>query len=724
MDRSRIAILLLVITIALPTGLFQPAPGRDAGRAPALAAASSASTANPAGADAPLFKKAEKHGDKRKADMPRKHDARARKAHDDRGKKPSAPAKGEEKPGRHKPQVESARRELIERRDEMCDGPGMIFLPKSGLCTHGPDPAPPGVDTTRSTPPLPPAAARRAVTAVTCDGNGQSGPRVQVIYAHASDRPNRHSAYLASMRAWAAEADTMMQESAAAVGGARRFRFVTTPDPGCDIDIANVTLSPAGDNNFDNMAVDLATQGFNRGDRKYLVFVDTTSAGICGLGSWWDDDAASQANWNNYGPSYARVDAGCWGANAAAHELMHNLGAVQLSAPNTSGGAHCIDEYDVMCYSDEPFFPRMRYDCPQFANERLFDCGHDDYFHPAPNPGSYLGTHWNAADSRFLVGGGNGGDDDGAPPVVNWVAPTVNDSTHETASGTLALEVTASDGSGINRVDFWRYDANEETWVTLFSDRSAPYTTSFAVSNLDPGFHFFLANAIDGAQQSSTQYITVKRTEPNAAPPLVNWVSPVGNEETHRAASGAVALEVTATDPAGIAVVKFWRFDESDEAWVKLAEDDAAPYRASLPVADLSLGENTVLADGYDVFDNRTTEYILIDRIAPPPPVAITSPQNGATFKPGAAVSIAVAVAEPAGATVEVRSCPGGSCSWAAGTSLGSDGSAPFGVSWTAPASGSVTFLAQVSAGAGPKLSEPVTVSIEETKAKKKKKKR
>ena len=308
--------------------------------------------------------------------------------------------------------------------------------------------------------------------------------------------------------------------------------------------------------------------------------------------------------------------------------------------------------------------------------------------------------------------------------MVNWVAPTVNDSTHETASGTLALEVTASDGSGINRVDFWRYDANEETWVTLFSDRSAPYTTSFAVSNLDPGFHFFLANAIDGAQQSSTQYITVKRTEPNAAPPLVNWVSPVGNEETHRAASGAVALEVTATDPAGIAVVKFWRFDESDEAWVKLAEDDAAPYRASLPVADLSLGENTVLADGYDVFDNRTTEYILIDRIAPPPPVAITSPQNGATFKPGAAVSIAVAVAEPAGATVEVRSCPGGSCSWAAGTSLGSDGSAPFGVSWTAPASGSVTFLAQVSAGAGPKLSEPVTVSIEETKAKKKKKKR
>ena len=76
----------------------------------------------------------------------------------------------------------------------------------------------------------------------------------------------------------------------------------------------------------------------------------------------------------------------------AAHEVMHNLGGVQLSAPNASGGFHCIDEYDVMCYSDAGSgLPKMRFDCNESArNATLFDCGHNDYYHTNPAPGSYL----------------------------------------------------------------------------------------------------------------------------------------------------------------------------------------------------------------------------------------------------------------------------------------------------------------------------------------------
>ena len=90
----------------------------------------------------------------------------------------------------------------------------------------------------------------------------------------------------------------------------------------------------------------------------------------------------------------------------AAHEVMHNLGGVQNSAPNASGGFHCIDEFDVMCYPDAGSgLPKMRFDCNESArNETFFDCGHNDYYHTNPSPGSYLSRCWNSANNQFLIG--------------------------------------------------------------------------------------------------------------------------------------------------------------------------------------------------------------------------------------------------------------------------------------------------------------------------------
>jgi len=91
------------------------------------------------------------------------------------------------------------------------------------------------------------------------------------------------------------------------------------------------------------------------------------------------------------------------GANVLAHENGHNLGAVVTTAPNTSGDAHCNDGLDVMCYADGG--PFSQYD-PTVCARLHFDCGHDDYFHPDPSPGSYLGRFWNLASpfNRFVQG--------------------------------------------------------------------------------------------------------------------------------------------------------------------------------------------------------------------------------------------------------------------------------------------------------------------------------
>jgi hypothetical protein len=87
---------------------------------------------------------------------------------------------------------------------------------------------------------------------------------------------------------------------------------------------------------------------------------------------------------------------------AVLHEIGHLLGAVQLTAPHSTGAGHCTDGWDVMCYADGGPNDQMTYPCPGDSGHAAFDCNHDDYFNPAPAAWSYLGTHWNAYDSVFL----------------------------------------------------------------------------------------------------------------------------------------------------------------------------------------------------------------------------------------------------------------------------------------------------------------------------------
>ena len=76
---------------------------------------------------------------------------------------------------------------------------------------------------------------------------------------------------------------------------------------------------------------------------------------------------------------------------------------MQNSAPNASGSSHCVDDYDVMCYSDAPNYPTVQYLCNDTAHENRFDCNHDDYYSTNPPAGSYLANHWNTANSGFLI---------------------------------------------------------------------------------------------------------------------------------------------------------------------------------------------------------------------------------------------------------------------------------------------------------------------------------
>lgn len=303
--------------------------------------------------------------------------------------------------------------------DSLCGGAFEALLDerhpamKQVLCTHGPDPAPEGVDVLADRGPdavagLPGPSAQTAAEggSVPCYGTGTDGYRVQLIYARSTTAADRFATYEASFRSWAARLNQVVKDSAAKTGGTRNIRFVT--DTACNPVIARVALSSTAMSSFSSMVNALHGQGYTRSDRKYLVWADTNR--YCGISELYVDDTQDPTpgrNYNNGNPfiqgSIGRVDNGCWGLTnmVEAHELLHMLGGVQASAPHATPGFHCIDEYDRLCYDDDSTSQPITYVCPS-AQEALFDCNSDDYFSTAPPGGSYLATHWNTASSAFL----------------------------------------------------------------------------------------------------------------------------------------------------------------------------------------------------------------------------------------------------------------------------------------------------------------------------------
>ena len=279
-------------------------------------------------------------------------------------------------------------------------------------CTHGADPAPDGIDPTvpqplASSQPTFTTAAAGPSGSVPCYGDGTSGKRVQALYVHPSDHPDRARDVIPLIRGWAADVDAIFNESAATSGGVRHVRFVMRSD--CTLDVKQATVSPNGDDSLQATIAELATQGYDQPDRKYLVWMDSTV--LCGIANYYIDDRPDAGNFNNGNPrvkgTVARVDSGCWGlANRGdsieTHELVHALGGVQPTAPHATELGHCYDESDRMCYDDgSPGYAAV-IRCPA-DREAFLDCGHDDYFHPSPPPDSYLSTHWDTANSEFLA---------------------------------------------------------------------------------------------------------------------------------------------------------------------------------------------------------------------------------------------------------------------------------------------------------------------------------
>lgn len=326
-------------------------------------------------------------------------------------------------------------------------GPGgdMVVVDAVAACAHA-DVAPPGVDITKpvSTNELHSrdgvganavavaedlgVAATPATTATTpdvvCDGDGVAGYRTQAMYVVESGATNRYEQVKGDIQKWAAGVDDVFNRSAALTGGVRHVRYVTEPGgSGCVAKVLNVTVPAGSMASFGATMNAVKALGYDQPERKYLMWTDTSGKGICGIALRYTSDADGQGNPNNgYYPQFSRIDSPCWGLgdgsyqnSVEAHELLHNMGGVSAAAPHGTSQSHCYDESDTMCYADGGG-KAMQQICDR-SREYLFDCNFDDYYSTFPDPGSWLDTHWNSADSRFLIGGGENGQP-GKPTVL------------------------------------------------------------------------------------------------------------------------------------------------------------------------------------------------------------------------------------------------------------------------------------------------------------------
>ncbi|HUP26017.1 MAG TPA: Ig-like domain-containing protein [Candidatus Limnocylindrales bacterium] len=397
-------------------------------------------------------------------------------------------------------------------------------------CTHGPDPAPEGVDVRKRVEPvrtgeddvtaLAPGGgsggastgpATVSASPITCDGDGVSGNRVQVIYARASDMPDGYAKYKASIQAWASSANNIFVESGLQTGSARNIRFVH--DANCYVDVKNVVLSSTGDDNMSNTRSELQMLGYDSSDRKYVVWMDANV--YCGIADFRADGQPGANNINNYGRMWARIDNGCWnptiyespGYAYAAHEMMHLMGGVQGDSPHRSYQSHCTDEYDLMCYNDDvdvPLtYPRlvMTYTCPS-AQLNLFDCNDDDYYHTGTPPvGSYLETHWNTANNIFMFAGSGSSQ---PPTSGDNLAPAVTISSPLDGAkigNKTSIKASATDNVGVTRYEIW-IDGVRKATTNSYSWNSA---------KASPGTHTITVKAFDAANNMGQKSITVTK---------------------------------------------------------------------------------------------------------------------------------------------------------------------------------------------------------------------
>ncbi len=196
------------------------------------------------------------------------------------------------------------------------------------------------------------------------------------------------------------------------------------------------------------------------------------------------------------------------------------------------------------------------------------------------------------------VGDTTGGtpDDDTEPPSVTITNPGNGD----TVSGTITINVVASDNIGVSKVDLYK---DGDYYAT---DISEPYSFQWDTSDDYNGEHILTAKAHDASNNigvSDSVTVNVANEIGDNIPPIVSITNPIDGSTVLR----NVKISATASDESGISRVEFY----IDDNLIETDHDYPYEYRWNTKTVDNGLHKIKVRA--YDEFGNYAEDIIDIN---------------------------------------------------------------------------------------------------------------
>ncbi len=277
----------------------------------------------------------------------------------------------------------------------------------------------------------------------------------------------------------------------------------------------------------------------------------------------------------------------------------------------------------------------------------------------------------------------------GTAPTVSVTAPTAASNVSVNAATTLTATATANTGT-IASVQFFANGLSQGT------DTVFPYTASWTPTAL--GTYLLTALATDTVgNQTTSAAITVSVIDPAAAP-SVSVTSPTAGTTV----TGATTITASAT-PIGAATIASVQFFASG---VSLGTDATSPYSVAwTPTTAGSVTLTAVATDSLGLQSTSASVAVTVT-LGTPPTVSITAPTSGSTVNRSTAVAVTANAADADGTIASVQF-------FADGTAIGTDTVAPYSVTWTPTANGSVVLTARATDNQGNVVtSSSVTVSV------------